>query len=359
VPKIVLKRDHGPDTRPGQALNADDLAELAAEVLGSSPYPALVLEVPSQRIVAAGPGAARLLDPTGAPVVNHLLEEFTADQPMVGTDLLAGGRLNGFESFRVLRRARGAGVKVRMWVRTFERQPPSRLVLVVLIADRIAGKAVAVATQAPPPPTPAVVGTINAELCIERISGDAAELFGVPMDRLLGRPVANFVAGMDRDVLSAAFEAATAGTNGVTVTVDIEVPADDGTSHAMGCEVLLLPLDPAPSCVFVLLPTQLDPTPHAAESLPAILARFGAGAEIAHLAHGVFSGTTERDVPGLGTLTTRELEIVGQLLDGNRAPAIATKLFLTPSTVRNHLAAVFAKLGVNSQQQLVNLFRRA
>jgi DNA-binding CsgD family transcriptional regulator len=123
--------------------------------------------------------------------------------------------------------------------------------------------------------------------------------------------------------------------------------------------VLLLPLDPAPSCLFVLLPTQLDPTRRTTESLPAILARFAAGAEIAHLAHGVFSGTTERDVPGLGTLTTRELEIVGQLLDGNRAPAIAARLFVTPSTVRNHLAAVFAKVGVNSQQQLLNLFRRS
>jgi DNA-binding CsgD family transcriptional regulator len=319
----------------------------------------LVLEVPSQRIVAAGPGAAKLLDPTGAPVVNHLLEEFTADQPMLGTDLLAGGRLNGFESFRVLRRARGADVKVRMWVRSFERQPPSRLVLVVLVADRIAGNEVAVALQEPPPHTPAVVGTLDADLRIERISADAAELFGVPIDGLLGQPVVNFVAGMDRHVLSAAFEAATAGTNGVTITVDIKIPATDGTSQAMGCEVLLLPLDPAPSCLFVLLPTQLDPTRRTTESLPAILARFGAGAEIAHLAHGLFSGTTERDVPGLGTLTTRELEVVGQLLDGNRVPAIAARLFVTPSTVRNHLAAVFAKLGVNSQQQLLNLFRRS
>lgn len=352
-------RTVGDDTRPGHALSAEDLARLAPDVMASSPYPALVLEVPSQRIVAAGPRATKLLDPTGGSVVDHFLEEFTADKPVLGAGLLAGGRLNGFEAFRVLRRVHGAGVKVRMWVRTFEHQPPSRLVLVVLVADRRTEKHVPVITSEPPPHTPAVVGTIDADLIIERISTDAEELLGTPTDRLLGRPFLHFVASPDREVFSSAFERATAQNNGVTVTIDLEVTDGDRTPHLLACEVLLMPMDP-PSCVFVILPIGLSQSHgHNTESLPVILARFGAGAEIAHLAHGLFSGTTERDVPGLGTLTTRELEIVGQLLDGNRVPAIAARLFVTASTVRNHLAAVFAKLGVKSQQELLNLFRRS
>ena len=245
-----------------------------------------------------------------------------------------------------------------MWVRTFERQPPSRLVLVVMVADHIDVDDVPVGMHKPPH-TPAVVGTVDADLRIERISSDAAELFGLPIDGLLGRPFVQLFAAADREVVVTAFRTATAGQNGVTASVDVETRAGDGTTIQLGCEVLLLPLNPAPSCTFVLLPTQLDPSRRSTESLPAILARFGTGTEIAQLARGVFSGATERDVPGLGTLTTRELEIVGQLLDGNRPPAIAARLFVTPSTVRNHLAATFAKLGVHSQQQLLNLFRRS
>ncbi len=59
------------------------------------------------------------------------------------------------------------------------------------------------------------------------------------------------------------------------------------------------------------------------------------------------------------TLTKRELEIVRSLLAGDRVPAIAHRLFLSQSTVRNHLSSIYSKLGVSSQQQLVDRFRTA
>jgi DNA-binding CsgD family transcriptional regulator len=344
------------DSRPGEALSPNDLARLAADVLSASPFPALVLEVPSERIVAAGRLASLLLDPSGEPVVQHLLEEFTADRPMLGTDLLAGGRLNGFEAFRVLRRARGADLKVRMWVRTFEGQPPSRLVLVILAADLPTPGA---DRQVERQEAAAVVGTAGIDLRIERISQDAQDLFGVPVAQLIGTPLTELVTQPDVATWVTAVETASAEQHGVTVTIDVEVGGDDADGQAVACDVLILPLHPGPSWAFVLLPTRMSRSAeHTPESIAAMLTRLGRGAEIAQLARGVFSGATERDVPGLGKLTTRELEIMSRLLEGDRAPTIASRLFLTQSTVRNHLAAVFAKLGVNSQQQLLDLFRR-
>jgi DNA-binding CsgD family transcriptional regulator len=61
---------------------------------------------------------------------------------------------------------------------------------------------------------------------------------------------------------------------------------------------------------------------------------------------------------GLSRLSGRELEIVMRLMDGDRVPSIAGALFLSPSTVRNHLSAVFRKLRVGSQQELIHLLRR-
>jgi DNA-binding CsgD family transcriptional regulator len=59
----------------------------------------------------------------------------------------------------------------------------------------------------------------------------------------------------------------------------------------------------------------------------------------------------------LSRLSPREGDIVLRLLAGDRVPRIAESLYLAPSTVRNHLSSVFAKFGVNSQQQLIVLLR--
>ena len=58
-------------------------------------------------------------------------------------------------------------------------------------------------------------------------------------------------------------------------------------------------------------------------------------------------------VPGLSELSAREWEVLRELLAHNRVAAIARKLFISPATVRNHLKSIFAKLGVHSQQELL------
>ncbi len=340
-----------PSDAPPEVISVGELARIAADVLGAMPFPALVLEVPTERIVAASPGAAHLLVAGGGAVVGHLLNEYTADRPAPGVELFAGGRLNGFETFRKLRRSGGADLKVRMWIRAFDGQPPSQFVLVIIVADQ--------APHVGPSPddwqhAPAVVGTADASLLIERISNDAEELFKLPVADLLGRSLLTLVAEDDVPSCLSALGEASASQTGITLHLDVSTGADS----VLRCEVLILPLRPSPSCAFVLLPIP-EGTAGAPQSsdLSAILSRLSRGAEVAQLARGVLGGITERDMPGLSTLTTRELEIVTRLLDGDRAPAIARKLFLSQSTVRNHLAAVFAKLGVGSQQELLDRFR--
>lgn len=55
-------------------------------------------------------------------------------------------------------------------------------------------------------------------------------------------------------------------------------------------------------------------------------------------------------------LTPRELEVVSLLRLGHRVSTIATTLFISPHTVRNHVKATFRKLDVHSQAELVALF---
>ena len=62
--------------------------------------------------------------------------------------------------------------------------------------------------------------------------------------------------------------------------------------------------------------------------------------------------------PRLGKLTSREWAVLTRLLDGQRVSAIAADLYVSQSTVRNHLSSIYAKLGVHRQVDLIRLMRR-
>ena len=63
---------------------------------------------------------------------------------------------------------------------------------------------------------------------------------------------------------------------------------------------------------------------------------------------------TATEVPELNQLTDREYEIVVRLASGNRVPTIARGLFLSESTVRNHLTSIYRKFAVHSQGELLS-----
>jgi DNA-binding NarL/FixJ family response regulator len=88
---------------------------------------------------------------------------------------------------------------------------------------------------------------------------------------------------------------------------------------------------------------------HALDRIAAILADAGRGA------------ANELDfarVPALATLSTREREILRRFLDHQRVPGVARALSISEHTVRNHLKSMYAKLGVHSQEELLDLVVR-
>jgi DNA-binding CsgD family transcriptional regulator/PAS domain-containing protein len=63
-------------------------------------------------------------------------------------------------------------------------------------------------------------------------------------------------------------------------------------------------------------------------------------------------------LPGLEELSSRQHEILSRLLRGERVTAMAREMFLSTSTVRNHLGAIYRKFGVGSQVELLQLIYR-
>jgi len=64
-------------------------------------------------------------------------------------------------------------------------------------------------------------------------------------------------------------------------------------------------------------------------------------------------------LPPGSELSARQAEIVARLAAGERPADIARAMFLSASTVRNHLSAIYRKFGVHSQAQLLAALLRA
>jgi DNA-binding CsgD family transcriptional regulator len=67
-------------------------------------------------------------------------------------------------------------------------------------------------------------------------------------------------------------------------------------------------------------------------------------------------GATLR-VPASTELSARQREIASRLGRGERVATIADEMYLSQSTVRNHLSAIFQKFGVHSQHELLAVWR--
>lgn len=63
-------------------------------------------------------------------------------------------------------------------------------------------------------------------------------------------------------------------------------------------------------------------------------------------------------IPVTTQLSPRQWEIAARLVRGQRVRTIAAEMYLSQSTVRNHLSAIFRKVGVHSQSELLALWRR-
>jgi DNA-binding NarL/FixJ family response regulator len=81
---------------------------------------------------------------------------------------------------------------------------------------------------------------------------------------------------------------------------------------------------------------------------------FGAGPADRLLNH-----LTGRNAVPFPALTTREREILGMLAAGGGNQDVARTLFLSPKTVRNHVANILAKLDVPDRAQAIAMARSA
>jgi DNA-binding CsgD family transcriptional regulator len=336
--------------KPSQS-ETDGPGPVVIEVITGAPFPAVVFDIREARIVAASPSAHALLAPDDGDLTGRRLESFFADGLSGALDLLMAGRLQSYATSHSLRRGSAPPLTVHVWVQAIGREMPPRFAVAVL-ASAAARAGLRLPAPASPGLTP-VVGTADEGLMIERISSDVEALLGYRPADVTGRSILTLV---DRSCVAGLADAA-AQVAESRAGVFLEVVARARGGEEILLEAVLWPLLPAPRLGFALLPRpaaeHADGSRAEVEAQVTRLARAGA----LELLGRVTVAPRWRDPSAAGQFTTRELEIVGRLVSGDRVPAIAAALFVSQSTVRNHLLSVYGKLGVHSQQELIDAFR--
>ena len=308
----------------------------------------MILRIPSQVIVAASPGAHDLLDPLAQPLIGRSLRDFTMSHPSGAMPLLESGRITGYETLQVIK---ATGQRRRLWISALPDTEITGLVIAMLLKEEATGRAHIPwkdrDTSAP------VIGSTDARLIVDRVSNEVYPSLGYRVDEVIGTSFLALIVPEDiADVLTALAQTSK-HKEGVALRVGV-LSAD---LVQVTCQLVLLPLPPAPSCAFALLTQDSHGGLADGRTVADLLTLLGRGIRGAMTAQAVGPPPLRSDL-NLQHLSSRELEIVTRLIAGDRVPSIAKQLFLTEGTVRNYLSSIFRKLGVGTQQELIELLRQ-
>lgn len=345
--------------RPDPVAPAPDDRAPAA-LVRASPLPLVLLRLPDGRTLEVSDSFAAFLRKTREECLTMDAASY-GDDPQgarVSLSLLAAGTLDSYtRSVHLLRNDAepvASSVHVSAWVE----RPPRHLALGTILPD-IAPPVGPDVPGEPLSPATVVIGTLDQNWRIDRITSDGVEIFPFPADRLLGQSAFAGVHPGDVGILLmlAAHSAARAGR----ATGRVRVRGRGG--GWLIARLTLQPLAGAGTAAFAfsLGVDSAEPDPVRRPELPdldTLLDRNEREIRAAGLAAWMAALPTALDLPELTSLTTREHEIVLRLVTGQRVATIARALFLSESTVRNHLTAIFRRFGVHSQAELLERLRR-
>jgi DNA-binding CsgD family transcriptional regulator len=262
--------------------------------------------------------------------------------------LLAAGVLDSYTRMSVYKRPDGTVDDFEVRFTAYSNESPRRTAVAMVLAPTTPESL----EQPAAPGDLTVLGTADSHWMIDRITSDVTQLLGSPAEDLLGRFMFDVV--HPEDVASLLLLAAHAGERSGTCG-RLRLRTVRGEWILCRIVLQLLAGGGPPAFAFALsalTPNQV-PDPARARELEEHLRRIAREVAASGVAAWSTTMPTSIEMPELSRLTTREYEIVVRLSSGERVPAIARALFLSESTVRNHLTSVYRKFGVHSQHDLI------
>jgi DNA-binding NarL/FixJ family response regulator len=344
-----------------------------SDAVRAAPTAMGLVELPSTRFLALSPPASALLgrspDEPGGFDALSVFE--LPDEVAVATRLVSEGSVDGVQSRRRLRPLERAAVEVTAHSRAIRSSIGLDLGLWVLThPDASTGSSDGPSTEllVEAAPRPASRDVDGARLALGIVDDrwqvvDAEPAAGDMLDRLpdelVGTSIVELVHPND---VGAMLLAVAATTTEPRVLVCLRVRHRRGTWLAVNVVVTMSEADDGPR--FELALTSSAASDRArydrrVDQLEQHLRRISAEVAAAGVV-GTFAGSVDlMGLPALRDLSARQWEVLTRLVRGERVHTIASEMHLSRSTVRNHLAAIYRKVGVHSQHELLATLRDA
>jgi DNA-binding CsgD family transcriptional regulator len=331
------------------------------------PLPVFLADLAARRVLAMSASFAelmRVVDETADPV------GFTNDPTLFPSlcDLLQGGAVDGYEARRVLRRGDGSPLEVDVWATvTLDMRRLHGLWLIAPVgADLVKtdGDAVHPLDVSQRDTTGVTVGVFGSSWQIEQISDNARQLFGRSPSELIGTSMLDHL----HPDGAAGFLAAVGQSLATRGAVAVDVPILQLPDPPRETSIMITPLagtalaGSALQFGFVAAPAppaHVNPVDlhQRVALLERRFRRIAQEVEAAGFLEGAKPSPEVGDQPGLSDLSARQWEILARLVRGERVPGIAEAMFVNQSTVRSHLSAIYRRLGVHSQAELLARLR--
>lgn len=307
-----------------------------SELLEHSSDPLFAIDLDVHSIAGANDAASALLgwsSLVGLPVGNVISP---ADRPAVAAlTMLQSGAIDGYRAVRHFQRDDGSEFASVVWVR-----------LTTIAGKRFALSAIEADSKAPDwlvtdGPVEVALAVTDHDWTIEHISSDITSILGRPPEALIGSPLTGLLPPGDVENLVAAVRKVANDGGGITMSAHLR--AANGEWRAV-CGLVVAMCQHSPPRLGLAFTPSSTTGAMSAECHRHV-------AEVGTDVLGGIDPFRARLPPG--NFSTRQLEILVRLMRGERIQDIATALFLSPNTVRNHLSAIYRKFGVHSQGELL------
>jgi len=285
------------------------------------------------------------------------LKQFVSPAGLVDDDVadLVAGRFEGFTATRSVHPRRGDPVPVCALVDAIE-VDGERGGVAVCIPQSELGRLGRHPLRFSKDLVPVAIGLADQDLTVTFVSSELHELIGRRPTECVGRSLLDMIHPLDAAELREEF-----GRVPATPFALPRVRFASGGGSWIQAGVLVAPLESDPTYVRFALVGEIGrafPQPvDRVQDLELHLRRIGAELRAAGVLDSIEVAPVVDEYRQMGQLTSRQWEILSRLLRGERVSTIAEALYVSPSTVRNHLSNIFEKFGVHNQAELIEHFR--
>ena len=314
--------------------------------LGACDFPLVVWSTSDAVIRMGNRRAAELFGLALDDLVGRRLQDLVAPSQAVSevAAQLAAGELSAVAGER---RLRNLDITVRTWTRGIQ-LGDERGGISVFVPIGEVGSLGRDPTRPLRDLYPVAVGLIRADWRVSAVSAEIRDLTGLEPSEVIGSVLLELVHPDDRGKLEAPGAAPPA--NPIS---RCSIRLSDRVSGWVDSCWLLAPAEVDRFAFAILGRPRTTTDGERIAELELRLRRIAAELRAAGVLDNITDVPSAAMLDELPELSTRQWEILSLLLQGKRVKTIARDLYVSPSTVRNHLTAIFRKFAVHSQAELL------